>query len=377
MHSSKSLNRLVVAFFAAGAAITGISSSALAKDGGDYQQHTLVSDGSIAADHTDPNLVNAWGVAFNPFGVVWVANNHSGTSTLYDGMGNPQSLIVAIPSPTDVSGGSPTGIVFNASSGFTVSNGTATGPSRFLFATEDGVIAGWAPNVDTTHALRAVDNSAGGAIYKGLALSAGGSGQLLYATDFHNGKVDVFDSKFAPVSLSAGAFVDAKIPSGFAPFGIQAINGDIYVTYAMQDADRHDDVHGRGLGYVDVYDPNGKLLHRVASRGQLNAPWGMALAPAGFGRFGGSLLVGNFGDGRINAYDLKSGTPLGALRDAQHVPLQIDGLWGIAFGNGFVSQPVDTLFFAAGPGDEAHGAYGRIDVVATSATSSDDDSNDD
>jgi len=279
-----------------------------------------------------------------------------------------------IPSPTDVSGGNPTGIVFNASSGFTVSNGTTTGPSRFLFATEDGLIAGWAPNVDVTHALRAVDNSASGAAYKGLALSAGGSGQLLYATDFHNAKIDVFDSKFAPVSMPAGAFVDPHVPSGFAPFGIQAINGDVYVTYAKQDAEMHDDVHGPGLGYVDVYDPNGKLLHRIATRGLLNAPWGLAVAPAGFGRVGGKLLVGNFGDGRINAYDIASGQPLGTLRDIQNRPIEIDGLWGIAFGSGSASQPVDTLFFAAGPGDEAHGAYGRIDAVATS---SGDDSSDD
>ena len=372
MPASQIFNRLIIALFSAGTAIAGVASpaTALANDGA-YQAHILVSDGAVAADHTDPNLVNAWGIAFNPFGVVWVANNHSGTSTLYDGAGNPASLIVAIPSPSDATGGSPTGIVFNASNGFTISNGTVSGPSRFLFATEDGVIAAWAPNVDTTHALRAVDNSAGGTVYKGLALSAGGTGQLLYATDFHNAKVDVFDSKFAPVTLPAGAFMDPRIPSGFAPFGIQAINGDIYVTYAQQDADKHDDVHGRGLGYVDVYDPNGKLLHRVASRGALNGPWGVALAPAGFGRFGGKLLVGNFGDGRINVYDPTSGFPLGSLRDAQRKPIEIEGLWGLAFGNGFAGQPVDTLFFAAGPGDESHGVYGRIDVMM------DDDAQDD
>ncbi|MBS0516056.1 MAG: TIGR03118 family protein [Proteobacteria bacterium] len=366
----------IIAFFLAGAVAAGAAAPAMAKDGAAYQVHALVSDGASAADHTDPNLVNAWGVAFNPFGFVWVANNHTGTATLYDGTGNPQSLVVAIPNPAGASGGSPTGIVYSASNAFTVSNGAATGPSRFLFATEDGVIAGWAPNVDLAHAQRAVDNSASGAIYKGIALSAGGAGQLLYATDFHNGKVDVFDSKFMPVNLPAGAFVDARIPYGFAPFGIQAINGDIYVTYAKQDADRHDDVHGPGLGYVDAYDPNGKLLRRVASRGPLNAPWGVALAPAGFGRLGGSLLVGNFGDGRINAYDptpnlFAFGLPLGNLRDSQRRPIEIDGLWGIAFGSGFANQPVDTLFFAAGPGNEAHGAYGRIDAVAPGDDSDD------
>lgn len=371
MFRSTTLSRFIVAFLAAGAAAA--PSPATAKDDGSYQQHTLVSDGSIAADHTDPNLVNAWGLTFNPFGFSWVANNHTGTSTLYDGAGNPQSLVVSIPTPVGASGGSPTGIVFNGSSGFAVGNGSATGPSRFIFATEDGVIAGWSPGVDATHALRAVDNSASGAIYKGIALSAGGSGQLLYAADFHNAKVDVFDSTFTPMSLPAGAFADSRLPDGFAPFGIAAIGGDIYVTYAKQDANKEDDVHGAGLGYVDVYDPNGRLLHRIASRGPLDAPWGLALAPAGFGRFGGSLLVGNFGDGRINAYDLRSGEYRGSLRDSQHRPIEIDGLWGIAFGNGFAGQPVDTLFYAAGPADEAHGAYGRIDAVKSGNEADDGD----
>jgi uncharacterized protein (TIGR03118 family) len=326
-----------------------------------YVQHNLVSDGAISADHVDANLVNAWGVAFNPFGFAWVANNHTGTSTLYDGDGNAQSLVVNIPTRTADSGGAPTGIVFNASLGFVVTGGSGSGPSRFLFATEDGIIAGWSPAADTTHAIMAVDNSANNAIYKGLALSAGGSGQLLYATDFHNAKVDVFDSTFASVTL-AGTFTDVSLPARFAPFGIQSIGGDIYVTYAMQDADAEDELHGRGLGYVDVYDANGNLLRRVASRGALNAPWGVALAPAGFGPLGNSLLIGNFGDGRINAFDVRHGMPLGSLLDANREPIHIDGLWGIAFGNGFANQPVDTLFFAAGPNDEANGLYGRIDA---------------
>jgi uncharacterized protein (TIGR03118 family) len=351
-------------------------------NGGTYQQHNLVSDGFVTADHVDPNLVNAWGLAFNPFGVVWVADNGTGDSTLYDGTGTPQSLVVQIPTPSANSGGNPTGIVFNGSSGFMVHAAGLSGASRFIFATEDGVIAGWAPNVDTTHAIVAVDNSTStGAIYKGLALSAGGSGQLLYAADFHNAKVDVFDSSFAPVDLASlsaaknGAntpFHDRRIPSGFAPFGIQGIGGDIYVTYAQQDADKHDEVAGRGLGYVDVYDPNGALLHRVASRGNLNAPWGVALAPAGFGQFSNTILVGNFGDGTINAYEPVFNFPVGTLRGQDHKPIKIDGLWGIAFGNGLANQPVNSLFFAAGPDDEAHGLYGRLDP----AMESDDDISD-
>jgi uncharacterized protein (TIGR03118 family) len=344
-------------------ALTGVVSSAHADDGV-YRQHNLVSDGFVPADHTDPNLVNGWGLAFNPFGFGWVADNHTGVASLYDGAGNVQSLVVQIPTPTSADGGSPTGIVFNASPDFAVKQAGVSGPSRFLFATEDGVIAGWAPNVDAGHALVAVDNSMQtGAIYKGLALGAGGSGQLLYAADFHNGRVDVFDSAFQPAALPAHAFTDRHIPSGFAPFGIQAINGDIYVTYAKQDADREDEVAGPGLGYVDVYDPNGQLLNRVASRGSLNAPWGVALAPAGFGRFANSLLIGNFGDGRINAFEPIFRFPLGALRGHDHHAIQIDGLWGIAFGNGMAGQPVDTLFFAAGPEDETHGLYGRVDAV--------------
>ncbi|MEP6938981.1 MAG: TIGR03118 family protein [Rudaea sp.] len=338
-----------------------------------YTAHNLVSDGTVAADHVDPNLINAWGVAFNPFGFVWVANNATGTSTLYDGAGVAQSLIVQIPTVTTTGGGPVTGIVYNGSSGFVVKNATTSGASRFLFATEGGVIAGWAPTVDTTHAIRAVDSSAGGAIYKGLALSAGGSGQLLYATDFHNARIDVFDATFAPVTLPAGRFTDPKIPSDYAPFGIQAINGDIYVTYAKQDADKHDNVNGQGLGYVDVYDPNGVLLDRVAARGALNAPWGIALAPAGFGAFSNSLLIGNFGDGRINAFSLKNYSFRGNLRGQDNRSIVIDGLWGLAFGNGFANQPVNTLFFAAGPNDEANGLYGRIDASALSGGDDSDD----
>lgn len=335
-------------------------------NGNVYQQHNLVSDGFVTADNVDPNLVNAWGIAFNPFGFVWVADNGTGVSTLYDGAGKPQSLVVQIPTPTASSGGNPTGIVFNASSGFGVTQAGVSGSAKFIFATEDGVIAGWAPNVDATHAIVAVDNSTStGAVYKGLALSAGGNGQLLYAADFHNAKVDVFDSTFAPVLPStANAFADHNIPSGFAPFGIQAIGGDIYVTYAQQDADKHDEIDGHGLGYVDVYDPNGTLLRRLAARGNLNAPWGVALAPAGFGRFSNTILIGNFGDGTINAYDPVFHFQVGTLKGQDHHPLKIDGLWGLAFGNGMQNQSVNTLFFAAGTDKEAHGLYGRIDAAS-------------
>lgn len=370
MKSSSFFRHGVPAFTLACAAGIASAASTMPTAGADaatndfYQQRNLVSDGSVPADHTDPGLVNAWGIAFNPFAVVWVADNGSGLATLYDGDGNVQSLVVQIPTPASAGGGNPTGIVYNASSAFVVQKAGVSGPSRFLFATEDGVIAGWAPNVDGTHAIVAVDHSMqDGAIYKALALSAGGNGQLLYATDFHNAKVDVFDGSFQPATLPAGAFADSGLPAGFAPFGIQAIGGDIYVTYAKQDADGEDEIAGPGLGYVDVYGPDGRLLYRLASRGNLNAPWGVALAPAGFGHLGNTVLIANFGDGRINAYEPVLHIPAGTLMGRNHRPIQIDGLWGIAFGNGSAMQPVDTLFFAAGPADEAHGLYGRLDVM--------------
>jgi uncharacterized protein (TIGR03118 family) len=333
---------------------------------GRYNQHNLVSDGFVAADHGDSNLVNPWGIAFNPFGPAWIADNGAGVSTLYDGNGVAQPLVplvVTIPPKTGETSGNPTGIVFNGSKGFVVTKTPNSGPATFIFVTEDGVLAGWNHDVDPTNAILVKDNSGSGTVYKGLALSAGGNGSLLYATDFHNNKIDVWDSSFATAVLPAGAFTDPSIPHGFAPFGIQAINGNIYVTYAKQDADAHDDVQGKGLGYVNVFDPNGKLLDRVVSKGKLNAPWGLALAPAGFGVFSNSLLVGNFGDGRINAFDLGTGEFLGTLKGMNNHPLEIPGLWGIAFGNGFASQPVNTLFFTAGVGDEAHGLYGRLDAL--------------
>lgn len=335
------------------------SPAALADRESRYQQHNLVSDGSVAADHIDANLVNAWGIAFNQFGPVWISDNGSGFSTVYNGAG-VHLLQVTIPSPTDpLGGGNPTGIVFNGNANTFPVPSPGSGFARFIFATEDGVIAVWNSGAN---AILKVDNSSSGAVYKGLALGAGGSGALLYATDFHNNRIDVWDGNWNVVT-PAGGFTDPKIPKGFAPFGIQAINGNIYVTYAKQDADAHDDVKGKGLGYVDVYDPNGNLLDRVASKGALNAPWGLALAPAGFGDFSNSLLVGNFGDGHINGFDVATGQFLGQLKDMNRKPVAIDGLWGIAFGNGYNGQSVNTLYFTAGPNDEANGLYGSLDAM--------------
>ena len=343
--------------FCLGLALSG-TPAAYADNDGRYQQHNLVSDGFVVADHTDSNLVNAWGIAFNAFGPVWVSDNGTGTSTVYNGAGT-LLLTVTIPPASGAQTANPTGIVFNANASpasFPVNSSAA----KFIFVTEDGVLAAWngGPNAVLVH-----DNSASGTVYKGLAISAGGNGAMLYATDFHHNKIDVWDSSFAPVTIPPGAFSDPTLPAGFAPFGIQAINGNLYVTYAKQDADAHDDVAGKGLGFVDIFDPNGNMLGRFASRGRLNSPWGIALAPAGFGALGDSLLIGNFGDGRINAFDLATGEPLGQLKGADGHPLVIDGLWGLAFGSGFVGQSVNALFFTAGPGGEAHGLYGRIDPL--------------
>lgn len=338
--------------------VAALAPLAHAKDKGDnaYTVRSLVSDGTIPGTTNDPLLVNPWGVAFNPTGFVWVADNATGASTLYDGNGVKNALEVAIPN------GKPTGITFNTTQDFKVTNGTATGVAAFIFVTENGIVAGWSPGVDHTHALIGADSSEQGAIYKGVTLGASAAGNRLYAADFHNARIDVFDAAFGPVTLPAGAFTDPELPAGFAPFNVMNFGGELFVTYAKQDDEAEDDVHGQGLGIVDVYDTSGHLSRRLVTRGQLNAPWGMALAPADFGRFSGMLLVGNFGDGTINAYDPQSGEYRGTLRAADHRPLVIDGLWGLAFGNGILHQPVNTLFFAAGPDDEAHGVYGRIDV---------------
>ncbi len=337
------------------------SGAALASDTNAYAARTLVTDGSGAGDHVDANLRNAWGVAFNPNGFVWVANNHSGTSTLYDGAGVPQTLVVAVPAASGSGIGSPTGIVYSGSVDFVVSNGTLVGPSRFIFASEDGLISGWAPNVDLTHAMPAITTP--GAIYKGLALAGNGIGNYLYAADFHNRRVDVFDKAFAPVA-TAGGFVDASIPGGYAPFGIQNVGGNLYVTYAKQDKDGEDDVTGLGRGFVNVFDPDGRLLHRLATRQGLDAPWGIALAPDNFGRFSNRLLVGNFGDGTISGFDPHTHQYLGRLRKADGTVLRIPGLWGMQFGNGILGQPTNTLFFAGGPNDEEGGVYGSVSVAA-------------
>jgi uncharacterized protein (TIGR03118 family) len=326
-----------------------------------YDQHDLVSDHLVEAQPPDPNLVNPWGLVASPTSPWWAANNGTATATLYTQTGSKVALTVELTRP-------PTGIVFNGGAGFVVSNGTASGPARFIFATEDGAIIGW-PNA-TVGPVVAADRASVGAVYKGLAIATSAAGTFLYATDFHNNRVDVFDASFHLVSV-AGAFVDRKLPHRYAPFGTQAIGSTIYVTYAKQDKAAHDDLAGKHRGFVDAYDTAGNLIRRVASRGDLDSPWGIALAPANFGTFSGDLLIGNFGNGRVTAFDLaaaeKDGEAAekGQMRAPDCSTLSIDGLWSLQFGTGSPnSGPTNTLFFTAGPDEESHGLFGNLTAAA-------------
>ncbi len=320
-----------------------------------YTVTNLVSDQVGVAAHTDPNLVNAWGLDALDTSPWWVANNGTGTSTIYGADGATRRPPVNVP-------GKPTGLVANSTASFELAPGDA---ALFLFATEEGKIFGWNPSVGPNDAVEAVASTTG-AIYKGLAIASTADGNFLYATDFHNGRVDVFDGSFAPAGLPASAFTDPSLPSGYAPFGIQNVGGEIVVTFAQQDEAAEDEVAGHGKGFVDAFDTSGNLLARIAQHGQLNAPWGIAQAPAiGFGRFSGNLLIGNFGDGEITAFVQEpDGTwePNGQLRTGGGKVLSIDGLWALQFGHGSAANngPSTTLFFTAGPNDESHGLFGTV-----------------
>jgi uncharacterized protein (TIGR03118 family) len=329
----------------------------------EFRQTNLVSNMSGAAQLIDPNLVNAWGLALGPTTPLWVADNGTSVSTLYGitpggQMVQQVPLTVTLP-PMD---SAPTGQVFNPTGGFVVTSKAGMGPALFIFSSESGHIIAWNPKADPVmggaSTAQVEYSSPVGAVYKGLALAGTRFGTFLYATDFHNGRVQVFNSRFHPVRLP-GSFRDRHLPRGYAPFGIRAINGLIYVTYAKQDADRHDDVAGRGHGFIDVFTASGFMVERLVSRGDLDSPWGLTVAPKGFGPFGGKLLVGNFGDGRIHAYGLFSGRPDGALRGKHHQPVTIDGLWALQFGTA-TTGGTGTLLFSAGPNGEADGLLGSL-----------------
>lgn len=253
------------------------------------------------------------------------------------------------------------GIVFNGTTDFVVSQGGASGPAVFIFSTEDGTISGWNNTVSPGEAVLMVDNSADEAIYKGLAMGSTGQGNFLYVSNFHAGTVEAYDATFAKAVLS-GSFTDPNIPAGFAPFGIQNIGGQIMVTYAKQDEDKEDDVPGPGNGYVDIFDTAGSFIRRFASQGLLNSPWGVVQAPASFGAFGGDIIIGNFGDGRLNVFD-SSGSFKSQLTLNGGGAVVIPGLWGLGFGNGMNAGGENSLFFAAGPNDEEDGLFGVIQAA--------------
>ena len=343
----------VAALLLVGLALT----QARASPGG-YAVRRLVADEPSHAAHRDGGLVNAWGIAASATGPWWTSNEAESTSTLYSGDGRKQLLTVKVE-------GGPTGVVFYGGERFPVKARGVSDPARFIYACEDGMLRAWTPTVPTgwsTEAEVVVDEAAEAAVFRGVALAGG----RVYATDFHNGQVDVYDGAWHRIRRS-GAFVDPRIPAWYAPFGIQAIGGRLFVTFVYRAPVNGNDAPTGG--YVDEFDLDGRLLARVAHMGVLNAPWGLALAPRGFGRFGGDLLVGNFGDGRINAYRLTGGgwRHAGVLTDGHGKPIVLNGLWGIAFGNGGLAGPRNTLFFASGPHDwrgetelGVHGLLGSI-----------------
>ena len=349
-----------------------------------YVVTNLTSDVSGTAPNADTVLQNAWGVAFTPgASPFWIADNATGCSTLYDGAGVPQPatpLQVKLPlpggtvpatafkhndpnNPSDPTPATPTGLVWNPTSSFLVPG--TTKPATFIWDTEDRTISAWTGGLTPAdQAVLAVDNHSSGAVYKGLVFGTNVHGVFRYATNFHAGTIDVFapngmtNYRAATASEVEGSFTDPKIPAGFAPFGIQNINGDLFVTYAKQNAEQQDDVAGPGNGFVNVFDTNGHLLRRFASRGPLNSPWGVARASFAFGRFSGDILIGNFGNGQINAFD-SDGKHLGTLKDDKGKPIVIPGLWTVTLGGGKNSSS-DTLYFTAGPNDETDGLFGAV-----------------
>jgi uncharacterized protein (TIGR03118 family) len=390
MHRTKK-NRLnwLCAGVLLGAAASSLAAQTINPPPNNYLVHNLVSDLANTADHQDSNLKNPWGVGFGatPF---WVGNNGTGTSTLYGGAGAAIPLVVTIPQAGNTGTAGPvTGVIFNT---FAVNlkafNVQPQKPASFIFCSEDGVISGWNGGVSGAKASILFDNSKSGAVYKGCALGGTAAAPYLFAANFNAGTVDVYDANLnlnpAPYSQStlpqpysaSSSFSNPAIPAGFAPFNVQNINGTLFVTYAKQDAQKHDDVGGPGNGYVAMFSLNGTLIANLVSQGPLNSPWGMAIAPANFGPFGGALLVGNFNDGKINAFNATTGATLGTLDDTTGKPIAIPGLWSLNFGSGAQSEDPGTLYITAGIGGgpnndplESHGLLASIQAQPSFLTS--------
>jgi uncharacterized protein (TIGR03118 family) len=325
-----------------------------------FAQHftrTDLTNNTGGDPNTDANLVNAWGLTRSSTSPWWVADNGTGLSTLYDAAGVPQSLVVTIPVP-DGKGGTaaPTGTVFNYTTGFQVG---PKSPAIFLFVTEDGTISGWNPGINKTAAILKVNRS-DKAVYKGCAIAQTRVGPLLYATNFSKKRVEVFDSSFQRIHLPSWAFRDHGIPDSYSPFNIQNVGGNLVVTFAKTEEGSEDEQHGPGLGFVAIFSPSGRLLQRLEHGDFLNAPWGVTLAPGDFSVFGHRILIGNFGDGKINAFNAITGRFEGTLLDANDHPLQVDGLWALSFGNNAGAGSALELYFTAGPNDEKNGLFGKI-----------------
>jgi uncharacterized protein (TIGR03118 family) len=321
-----------------------------------YRITNLVSDQVVAGATTDAHLVNPWGLTYGPATYFWVANQSNASSTVYDGLGAKPApaIVVTVPTVSGAAQGGPTGTVFNGSA-------TAFSGDEFIFASLDGSISGWSAGVTTT---RRVDNSASGAVYTGLATGTNGATTYLYAANLKAGTVDVFDTSYAPVSLGASALVDPTLPAGFSPYNVQVLGGKLYVTYAQHAALALRETTGAGLGYVSLFNLDGSFVRRVASAGSLNAPWGLAIAPATFGPMGGALLVGNFGDGRITAFNATTGALMGQLADGSGTPFTIPGLWALTFGNDVSAGNSNQLYFTSGPAAETHGLFATISYGA-------------
>jgi uncharacterized protein (TIGR03118 family) len=345
----------------------------------------LVSDIPGLAAHTDAAVVNPWAFTEAANGSFLLSDNGTGTAAAVAADGTPIGAPITIPPPTHSPAhtvAAPTGQVANATSDFVISEGGRSAPATVLFSNEDGTLSGFSTAVDPSKAILAADLSRSNAVFKGLAQGSAAGANYLYATDFHNGTVEVFDKRFSLHTFFAGQFIDPHAPAGFAPFGVKNIGGTLFVTYAKQDAALHDDVAGPGNGFIDEFDTSGHFIKRFASGSTvggtltaLNSPWGMAVAPAGFGNLGGNLLVGNFGDSHISAFDLNTGHFLGQLQGTNGQPLVLNGggsspkgLWGIGFGNGQGGASTQTLFFASGINDEADGLFGAVNVAKPSHT---------
>jgi uncharacterized protein (TIGR03118 family) len=340
----------------------------------DFVQTDLISDGAVpAVQSPDPSLINPWGVSYAPTGPFWVSDNNSGVVTIYNGAGVKQALFggtvpavtVATPPGQTPGTAAPTGQVWNGSGGFNVSETVGgqvkTGSSAFIFATEDGTISGWSPGVDQSHSVLAVDNSAGGtgAVYKGLAIATSGGQTLLYAANFRSGQVEVYNSNFQLVN----SFTDPSVPAGYAPFNVQVLNGKLFVTFALQDAAKHDDVAGLGNGFVDQFNLDGSGMTRLASGGTLDSPWGLAIAPSSFGSLAGDLLVGDFGDGTINAFNLGTDSFAGQLLNSDGDPIDIGDLWALSVGNDGSAGSSQSIYFTAGIANESDGVFGSLSAV--------------